>query len=669
MQLSGKSNFSPTAFFQEDSIRKTIPYTLPWDDMPIDLSFIFEKEKPAGKHGFLKAEGEKFIFQDGTEAKFWGTTFNYTANFPSHEYSEKVAKRLAKTGINIVRLCVVDNERATPNIFQFTSGENINTMNFDPESIERLDYLFWCLKKEGIYVFFDGLVFRIFKTNDGVESAGKLGIGAKPYSNYNRRLIELQKKFNHDLWTHINPYTKLAYKDDPAIVLFDITNENDLWSQKVTVEPYRNELEELYRKWATGRGIIVSKDTVEFDPKQNINIANFFINITENYYKEMILDMRRIGVKIPIVGTNGWTENAAYLSAQMVGDFIDAHSYWSLPEVHTVIFCNDPMTGSLNNIIPHLAFYRVHDKPFFVSEWDHLWPNEWRAESPLLMASVASFQGWGGIIQHAYRNTSDKFDVDMIGSSAFPSNYGGILNSFNDPAKFGLYYHAALIMRRGDVKHADKTVSVKLNSLLTGGGKAYQLTPEKHRVETVLPGYSANGEIVITPDKSLVGANKEEVLSDTGELYRNLKRKTGWIDTPFTKAVYGFIGKDGKRSLSDLTVNVKTEFAALAISSLTSEPIKHSANMLLTAVGRADNTDSKYNANRTQQMDPGHGPILIEVIEATIEIKTDKKKLRVMSVNPQGFINGYIPSKYKDEVFSFEIGKEYQSMYYLIQEL
>ena len=33
---------------QGDTIRKTIPYTLPWDDMPIDLSFIYEKEKPAG---------------------------------------------------------------------------------------------------------------------------------------------------------------------------------------------------------------------------------------------------------------------------------------------------------------------------------------------------------------------------------------------------------------------------------------------------------------------------------------------------------------------------------------------------------------------------------------------------------------------------------------------
>lgn len=40
-----------------------------------------------------------------------------------------------------------------------------------------------------------------------------------------------------------------------------------------------------------------------------------------------------------------------------------------------------------------------------------------------------------------------------------------------------------------------------------------------------------------------------------------------------------------------------------------------------------------------------------------------------MSVNPQGVITGYIPSEYKEGVFSFEIGKEFQSIYYLIQDL
>ena len=80
------------------------PYTLPWDDAPLDISFLFEREAPAGRHGFVTADGGRFAFDDGTTARFWGTCFNAAANFPPADYSEKVARRLAKFGVNMVRL-------------------------------------------------------------------------------------------------------------------------------------------------------------------------------------------------------------------------------------------------------------------------------------------------------------------------------------------------------------------------------------------------------------------------------------------------------------------------------------------------------------------------------------------------------------------------------------
>ncbi len=659
--------------------KKTLPYTLPWDDMPVDLSFIYKNEKPAGKHGFIKAVGDKFLFEDGTEARFWGTCFNSAQIFPSHEHSEKVAKRLAKIGVNIVRFHQMDGEWSTPNIFQFSKGENLeNTQSLDPRSMDRLDYLIHCLKKEGIYVYLDLLTYRRFKTGDGVEGADKLSHAAKPYTTFNRKLIELQKRFNHELYTHINPYTQLAYKDDPVIVMSEITNENDLWSQNATLEPYRTELENLYRDWAKGNNIKVGKEKVTFN-KKDINIQKFFIEVTSNYYKEMIAHMRSIGVKTPIAGTN-WTRNAAHLTAQAVCDYTDSHAYFynfGLWGDGSRRFMNNSMTGSKGNMIPPLAYYRVQDKPFFISEWDNVWPNEWRAESSVLMASVIAFQGWGGATIHTYRYTQDE-DVDMIGkpitAEALAGVYyrGGAFDTFNDPAKFGLFYHAALITRRGDVKPANKTVSVKPVDLFSGQGKALSLTAEKHRVETVLEGQTPKGEIVINTDESIFEGNPNEVLSDTEELYRNLDKKIGWIDTPKTKAVYGFTGKEGEIKLKDMSVQVKTDFATVAVSSLTDDPISSSENMLMTAIGRAENTDSKFKFNddgTAQQLNVGKGPILIEIIEAVVKIKTDKSNLRVMAVNPQGLITGYIPSEYKDGVFSFEIGKEFQSMYYLIQSL
>jgi len=662
-----------------DTTIKTIAYTLPWDDMPIDLSILYEKHKPAGKHGFLKVQGDRFVFEDGTEARFWGTNFNSAQNFPSHEYSVKVARRLAKIGVNMVRFHQLDAEWSTPNIFQFTKGKNkANTMSFDPVSLDRLDYLIYCLKQEGIYVYMDLLTYRRFKSGDGIEAAEQLGDAAKPYSTFNKRMIELQKKFNYDLWTHNNPYTNLAYKDDPVIVLVEVTNENDLFTQQVTLEPYRTELEERYRNWAEGKGRRINTGKVDFT-EMDKNILEFFVDVTKEYYTEMIQHMKETGVKIPITGTN-WSRGAALLSCQLATDFCDSHAYTSGGGWRDANgkFGNQPNVGSINNMFPVLAFNRAAGKPFFVSEWDNPWPNEWRAESALLMASVGLLQGWCGFVIHTYRYTLEE-DVDMIGkpitSLAIGGRVyrGGVFDAFNDPAKFGLFYHAALIFRRGDVQPAEKTITVKLDDLSTRPGvKALQLTPEQHRIEMILPGVETRADMVVNHDKQLVDAEKGEVLSDTRELYRNLKKKFGWIDTPNTKAVYGFVGKVGELELSNLNINVQTDFATLALSTLTDEPIMRSTNMLLTAVGRADNTNSKYkdlNDGSMQQLEVGNGPIQVEIIEAAIEIETEIKNLRVMAINPQGFITGYIPSEYKDGVFRFEIGKEFQSMYYLIQDL
>jgi hypothetical protein len=50
IQVPGESKPFYITSHKGDTVRRTIPYTLPWDDMPIDLSFIYEKEKPAGKN-------------------------------------------------------------------------------------------------------------------------------------------------------------------------------------------------------------------------------------------------------------------------------------------------------------------------------------------------------------------------------------------------------------------------------------------------------------------------------------------------------------------------------------------------------------------------------------------------------------------------------------------
>lgn len=668
----------------QTSMHRTIPFSLPWDDAPLDLSFVFAGEKPAGCHGFLQARNDRLVFEDATVARFWGTNFNSAANFPSHAYSEIVARRLAKFGLNLVRFHQMDADWSTPNIFQFTKGRRPkDSQSLDPVSLERLDYLIYCLKREGIYVYLDLLTYRTFRSGDGVAASELLGDAAKPYANFDRRLIELQKKFNEQLWTHVNPHTGLAYKDDPAIVLSEITNENELFHSGFRarlIEPYRTQLEARFVEWCRGQGLASPVLPVDFSRDTPPLIA-FLGEVQKDYYRELIAHLRKLGVRVPITGTNWCLGGVPLLEAQLVTDFTDSHTYWYGWSWRGAEkrFANGSLLGEREAWFASLSSFRVLHKPFFVSEWDDPWPNEWRAESSLLMAAVAGFQGWSGAAIHTYRYDCRE-NVDQLGAPITSDAIGGVpyrggvFDTFNDPAKFGLFYHAALIVRRGDVREPTTALEIEVPLLIedqrsagSGDIKALAGLSEMAKVGLRLPGQAAHAPRQIAMTATPLDPQAVEIRSETGELYRNLAKRYATIDTPRTKAAYGFLGGAGKIELRGLTVHARTDFATLALSSLTDADTAQSDNLLLTAVGRADNTGAAYNSSHTIQFKLGHGPIQAEVIEASLELTTASGTKKIWAISPTGFLIGQVPAVYEGGKLKFTIGGEFASIYYLIQ--
>lgn len=656
---------------------KFIPYPFFPDTMPVDISFVFESEKPAGKHGFLKVSGEDYVFEDGTKVKFWGTAFNGGANFPEFEYSEKIAKRLSMTGINLVRLHQMDAEWNTPNIFSFSKGRRLaNTRSFDSESIKRLDYLIYCLKKEGIYCYMEMFTYRKFKSGDGVVNADKLFDAAKSYSIFNRRMIDLQKELADMLWNHENAYTGVKYKDEPAIVLAEITNENDLFVMKdppqcVIEEPYIEEFRGLFKTWLEENGLSYDYENCDINCGTDSELIDFKIYLQRKYYSEMEEHLRKIGVKIPLTGTN-WRSFPANVLTQTDLDYLDGHAYfydwrWGEFEKHCE---NKSITQSDNSWLSPMLPNKVCGMPFILSEWDMPWPNAYRAESPIYCAAVSLLQGWSGCAIHTYAYTTLLHRDNILGKEVSSQKIGGtpyregIFSTWNDPAKFGLFYHAALMMRRGDIKRAKKTHILKPIDLTEWNKSALGLSAEVSEVctsfEKDLP------ENAILTDKPLAYPTDKEIVSDTGELYRNLKDEYGIINSPRTKCVYGFLGKNKLPELDGVKVDCTTDFAVIAISSLCDAEITKSDNMLLTAVGRAENTGAEFDGDRL--LSYGKPPVLIEAIEAEIEIKTEKRGLKVWAVSAEGLYIGKVPSTYESGVFKFSIGKESLSMYYLIVE-
>ena len=666
---------------------KYIPTPAYPDMMPVDISFVFADEKPAGKHGFVKPDGDHFIFEDGTPARFWGVNFNGGANFPEHEDARKVARRLAQAGCNIVRFHQLDAEWDTPNIYAFTKGKRVTTTReLDPESMDRLDYLIYALKEQGIYVYFDMMTYRKFKSGDGLELAKELKDSAKPYSIVNRRMIQLQKEFCDQIWNRYNPYTKLLYKDDPVFAMTEITNECDLFEMKGWIGkhdnsfPYVWELRLSFKAWLEKNGIDYDWENCELWLKEH-PLIDWKLDVTMAYYQEMYDYMRSIGVKIPITGTN-WLHNShANTIAEKNMDFSDGHHYyydWRWGEEDK--FCANEQINGYKSIFPNLGTMHLDNKPYFVSEWDMPWPNSYRAEGPIYYAAVSALQDWAGMAIHTYAYSPKLENMKILGKEVSSSTIGGIpyregiFSTWNDPAKFGLFQHCALIVRRADISPANKKIACQYPKTLEKVvSTAYADGLEKHRLTSVEYGQQGVGaDETISIADHIQWEDPNLVVSDNGQMWRNITKKFGGIDTERTKVVYGRLtagrnasaGAMSGTEVNGMKVVSKTDFAVIALSSLSNDPIEVADNMLLTTIGRARNTDQVYDGDK--MIEYGKAPILSEVINATISITTQRDDLKVWGVNAEGFYVGKIPTKLEDGILTFTVGEKFPASYYLI---
>lgn len=203
-------------------------------------------DRPAGNHGFVRAEGGQLVTDDGP-IRFWATNLCFSACFPSREQAEQVAAQLARWGINCVRLHHMDARDIW--------GDSPNKLTIDPKQLDRLDYLIYQLKKHGIYTNINLHVSRSLGPDEGFVAQEQRPKYDKGLGNFEPRMIELQKKYARDLLTHVNPYLDRDYAHEPAIAFVEISNEDALfhiWSRgqlDELPEPYATTFRKMWNQW------------------------------------------------------------------------------------------------------------------------------------------------------------------------------------------------------------------------------------------------------------------------------------------------------------------------------------------------------------------------------------------------------------------------------------
>jgi hypothetical protein len=605
---------------------------LAWDSAPVNLSFLNRDDRPAGRSGFVRAEGDRFVLGNGSPARFWGGNIAASSLLSTpHENIPRQAHRMARLGFNLMRIHHHDSGWVKPNVFDPRFKD---TRHLSAQSLETLDWWIKCLKDEGIYVWLDMHVGRELTAADGITGGHEEIARAKGkllgFCYFNEQVQELMKEFQRNYLNHLNPHTNLRYKDDPAVMGVLLTNENDLslhygnlvlpdykntfhnaiWDRgyKAFAEKYGLSPSLLYKTWVAGPSKI------------------YLIDIEHNFNELMISDLRGMGLKAPIATTNFWGGEAVYaLPALADGDMIDVHSYGK-----SEAFDANPRYQG--NYVSRVAAGQVYGKPLTISEWNVEYPKADRFTSPLYVASIASLQGWDAPMLFTY-------------SANFPLSAARIIpetwSTLHDPAISGVMPAAALAYRQGHISPARKTYCLALDpgqlfgrDLIPDNSATIRTLAEQSKLTIGMPAVKelpwlkpsrpSNDTIILTdPDHDFIPEGQSVVRSDTDELTRDWVQGTQTIDTPRTQSVSGWIGGKTMKT-KDATFETSTKKAVIALSSVDNQPLTASRLIMITAIARV-------------LPSPGNKmPFLSEPVVAKITLHSQTAGLQLLALGTDG---------------------------------
>jgi hypothetical protein len=658
----------------------------------VDMSFL--NEAVAGGAGFVKAENGHFVDGKGDRIRFFGTNLTFSSCFPDKETAVNIAGRLRKLGMNVVRFHHMDNQPAPGGIWDKERKE------LDPGQLDKLDWLVYQLKIHGIYSNINTHVSRNYPgcNYNGIEQFNY----GKGIDQFYPPYIEMQKDYAKKLLTHKNPYTGTIYAEEPAIAFVEVNNENSLISNWKLLprlnNQHKSDLLRQWNEWLASHPKYRKKEGFSTDL---MGIISNYGDNTPELQKEMMWSFlcdREMSYARGMVGyykndlkvRANIAETQAYYSGvqgvyreSQVSDFDDMHSYWEHPEFPGKSWSrtdwkirNSSMVSDKNGgTLTWFSMHRIAGMPLTISEYDHPAPTFYCAEMYPMLNSFSAYQDFDGIYHFTFDEPYDGGRIDNFFSSA------------GHPLKQVFIPVGAVIFRMGVVSPGQHVVQLNLppsavleNLVKTGDQIRLHVSNMKYiwNEASATPGLEILHPMNVNVKADAFGLSEKvdagpgPWTSETGEIIwdtRDSANAVYEVNSPAAKAAVGYIG--GKSiGLGDVTIAMDTtayNWATITVTALDGLPVSTSSKILVVAAGRAENTDWKWNADKTSLGgDWGKAPTITEGIPATLTFR-NMDKFKVYTLDPSGKQVEEVPVIIRGAEQSFGIGAQYKTLWYIIE--
>jgi hypothetical protein len=640
----------------------------------LDLSGL--QDAPAGKYGYIKNINGHFEFEKapGKEIKLYGANFLFGANWPEKDKAAAWVDEYASIGYNFVRLHHYDRHLLEKNAKKCT--------DLHQGRLDRMDFLINELKKRGIYITFDLFSIRALLPDDipGMSEADrKKGIRKRIF--FDERVMNNWKKFSAHLLNHVNPYTGLAWKDDPAFVSICLVNEDTIY---INADPKDELVKAKFAEWC-------QNNKVSIDEKNERRMyLKFLADIYREKYREMKNFLNQLGVKALLTDQNAYAGLPLTLMAENF-DIVDGHTYighpvfkggWGLPAG----VMNQSATAEGGENFVFRGFTRIVGKPLTITELDMVNPNPHAMEGAFIAGAYGALQGWNGICHFAHMGSSS--------TAPMPIRF---FDTAHDPVRILAERAAVLFFSRGDVqtskleiplllyrdyldydgyqeknKGEENTYPIlcqklglnligKLGTLLATPGEKvippdgakFLLTAQERKEDATLsmPHYNANKlenfDIIASNekfDKGLMDVKNGIFRSSTGEITMDTKKQTLQVITPNSEAFILPAGLNINGSFAK--VDNQRGKAAFLIAAIDNKPLKSSNRILFLHLTEIKNSGMRFSdKNMTQLLDWGKLPMLMRVGKAQITLPQSVKDKKLYALDWDGSRKFEIPLK------------------------
>jgi hypothetical protein len=603
---------------------------------------------------------------DDKPVRFFGTNLCFSANFPDPADSPRVAKRMRRLGINLVRLHHTDTnpDREESRAGSLLTQGPYPTLN--PTSIARLRALLDAFKAEGIYINLNlhiGYEFRpAVDLVPPLPGAERLPQHSKPLHIFYPRMVQLQTQYAEQV------IAALKLKDDPVLAMVEINNETSLshaWQSglldRVVTGEYRAELERQWRQFSAGGdpGPLVSpKDSLP--PEQVNRFLTFLIDRDRHYLTAMRDAVRRASDKlVPIAGTQMDFGGLLNLDSHEVLDYVDAHFYidhYNFPgtpwDSRNWRIRDSSSVGSNLTVFLNEAASRQAGRPYTISEYNQAFPNSHGNEIDATLAALGSFQDWDGLMHFAYAH----------GRSWDEKTPNGF-NLASDTAKLPLFGPSSWLFRTAAVKPGqplDIPVSQELRLRAARERAGRQVAPFLEKVGGYRPAVALSRAVRLVKDGT--GDIPKVEPASAGDIRYDAAARLFLIQAPKAAGVFGFLGRNkATAGAIDLELAPASgEFVTLMVIPLDERPIAKSARLLVSMPGKVlrsragtqeplklvnypGTTDwwtlPKEDPNQERPSAPyagGSGPLWMERVQSTLTLRTGAKAITVYPLDGAG---------------------------------